>query len=57
MTAGEFLDWKPAGRWQLIDGASQAMVADFNVREPDIAVTCAEWGADAKVRPNPSRCC
>jgi Uma2 family endonuclease len=94
MTAGEFLDWNPAGRWQLIDGTPQAMApaspkhgaiqaeaartignhlaerlpacrvvteagvqpkvrANFNVREPDIAVTCAEWGADAKVLPEP----
>jgi Uma2 family endonuclease len=94
MTAGEFLNWNPAGRWQLIDGTPQAMApaspkhgaiqaeaariignhlaerlpacrvvteagvqpkvrADFNVREPDIAVTCAEWSADAKVLPEP----
>jgi Uma2 family endonuclease len=94
MTAGEFLDWNPPGRWQLIDGTPQAMAraspkhgaiqaeaariirnhlaerlpgcrvvieagvqpkvhADSNVREPDVAVTCAEWGADAKVLPEP----
>jgi|SRR5579875_3352541 len=94
MSVGEFLDWKPEGRWQLVDGEARArapanrthgtiqsrlaylltahferqggdcvavtepgivprLLAEHNVRVPDLAVTCTPYETEQRTLLDP----